>query len=249
MSHTGLIFQPHGPGLEIILSSQDDGNALTLDKLESLLKAIDQHQASFVLIHHRGPAFCAGGNLRFYQGLSSREEGIQVNRQIAQTLDQFARLKVFKMAHVDGLCLGGGLEFLSCFDKVTATPRALFGMWQRRIGLTYGWGGESRLEQRLTKGALKLWRLSTETISAYEAHRLGLVDQVVSWNQPITERIRDLKKIVEIAAETLAAHLGDKDSQGLFEELWLAPAHRRALAGFKSSGSAGSAAGPAGEGD
>jgi enoyl-CoA hydratase/carnithine racemase len=235
--------------LIFILDSLGDGNALTLEKLECLIQDLKSLRPSLVCITNQGPSFCAGGNLRFYQALATREEGLEVNRQIRAGLDEFQKFPAYKVALVDGLCLGGGIEFLACFDQVLATSRALFGLWQRRIGLTYGWGGESRLRQRVSDKALKGWLLRADTLSSYEAHRLGLVDQVLSWRCDLAEMQKGWQRLLRIAPETLQAHLQSQDGAALFDKLWLEPAHRRALINFNVTPMSGRDVKPAGEGE
>ena len=220
--------------LSIFLNQPQTGNALSLEMAELILKRLEQGGfQAFLLSHHQGP-FCAGGNLRFYQSLDKKDQGLKVNDRISQILDQISLWPVPKACFIDGLCLGGGLELASCFDYIVGSPRALFGLWQRRIGLTFGWGGEPRLQNRMSSHALRTWRLSAKTLSVYEAQDLGLIDQVCTSAQGLQETRGWLQKTLSWGEATLPGHLDSQHDAGtLFPELWMGPTHQQALKSFQ----------------
>jgi len=220
--------------LHIFLNHPQTGNALSLEMAEliqeRLLKGDFQ---SFLLSHRQGP-FCAGGNLRFYQSLVKKDQGLKVNKRISQILEQIAKWPVPKACFIDGLCLGGGLELASCFDYIVGSPRAFLGLWQRRIGLTFGWGGEPRLLSRMSAHALRSWRLSAKTLTVYEAQDLGLIDQVSVSTNGIEDAQRWVQKTLSWGIATLPGHLDSHhDALSFFPELWMGPTHQQALKGFQ----------------
>ncbi len=220
--------------LHIFLNQPQAGNAFSLEMAESILKRLEQRDFKAFLISHRLGPFCTGGNLRFYQSLEKKDQGLKANDRIAHILDQITHWPVLKACFIDGLCLGGGIELATCFDYIVASPRALFGLWQRRLGLTFGWGGEERLLRRISPQALRTWRLSTKTLSAYEAHELGLIDQITISSKGL-ERTREwLLQCLLWGEATLPEHLDyHHNSRPLFSQLWMGPTHQQALKSFQ----------------
>jgi len=106
------------------------------------------------------------------------ELGKQVNRRISEILERIALLEVPTVCVVAGDCFGGGLELMSAFDGVLAAPHVMFGFWQRKIGLSFGWGGGRRLQERLGLKRARQMALAAATVPANEALALGLVDAI-----------------------------------------------------------------------
>ena len=83
------------------------------------------------------------------------------------------------IAAVNGVAVGGGLEMALACDIVVAADHARFGLPEPRVGLFAGAGGIHRLARqmpfKLAMGLLLTGRL----IDAPEAHRIGLVNEVV----------------------------------------------------------------------
>jgi enoyl-CoA hydratase/carnithine racemase len=107
----------------------------------------------------------------------------------------------------------------------------MFGLWQRKIGLSYGWGGGARLEKRLGAQTLRRLALSTSAISAREALEVGLVDQLVS-DSSLESYARSLAaRLIALPKEPVQT-LKSFDSQresGDFNSLWWNDSHRAIL--------------------
>lgn len=87
------------------------------------------------------------------------------------------------IAAINGLALGGGLEVALACDIRIASETAQLGTPEVALGLIPGWGGSQRLP-RLIPGAKAAEMLFTgQPITAGEAYRIGLVNQVVAPGQ------------------------------------------------------------------
>lgn len=106
------------------------------------------------------------------------------------------------IAAINGFALGGGCETaMACTIRI-AVEHAKFGQPEVKLGLLPGGGGTQRLPRLVGKGRALQLILSGGMISAQEAYRIGLVNEVVPAAELITRSEAILK---EIAANAPAA--------------------------------------------
>jgi enoyl-CoA hydratase len=89
------------------------------------------------------------------------------------------------IAAVNGFALGGGCELSMACTMRLAAESAKFGLPEVKLGIMPGYGGTQRLSRLVGKGLALQLILSGGMISAQEAYRIGLVNEVV----PIVELI------------------------------------------------------------
>jgi enoyl-CoA hydratase len=96
------------------------------------------------------------------------------------------------IAAVNGFALGGGCETaMACTIRVAAES-AKFGQPEVKLGIIPGGGGTQRLPRLVGKGRALQLILSGEIISAQEAYRIGLVNEVV----PVADLIKRAEAIL-----------------------------------------------------
>ncbi len=223
--------------LYLTISNSQHGNSFGREEAELLDVSLKRFQGNFdgILLQAEGDRFfCTGGNLRSYASLRTRLQGIKVNLRIRQVLKKLNSLPQPKVAVVTGDCFGGGLEVLSVFDRVFAVPEACVGFWQRRLGLTFGWGGGARWEKKLGVGSMLACLLEARTYSSYEAVQLGMIHRVILRERIGDEALQWLKQVIQWPKEPLKDLRGwktEKESK-IFDELWLNPSHKRILDQF-----------------
>jgi enoyl-CoA hydratase/carnithine racemase len=83
------------------------------------------------------------------------------------------------IARVNGYALGGGFELALACDLIVAAEHAEFALPEARLGLVPGAGGAFRLARQLPLKVAMGYLLTGRRMSAAEALRLGLVNQVV----------------------------------------------------------------------
>jgi enoyl-CoA hydratase/carnithine racemase len=83
------------------------------------------------------------------------------------------------IAAVNGIAVGGGFEIALACDLIIAAEHARFGLPEPHVGLVAGAGGIHRLPQQIPLKQAMGVLLAGKQISAQEAYRMGLVNEVV----------------------------------------------------------------------
>ena len=224
-----------------LLRAEDSGsrNAWSLSASRELENILKEHRGQFraLLFKSIGRVFCSGGHLTDYASLGSAGEGHAINTEIAAGLSLLSEIPVPTVCAVGGDCFGGGVELASCFDVVIANPHVVFALWQRRIGLTYGWGGGARLERKLAPDLVRAWALSTRPWLASELHNLGWLNELVP-RARLDARAFDLAvQLAEGSLNSVAglkAFLPEREKE-IFKSLWWGDDHKKALELFVKS--------------
>jgi enoyl-CoA hydratase len=119
----------------------------------------------------------------------------------------FSRLTPSKpaIAAIDGWCLAGGLELALWCDLRIATVGSTFGFFERRWGVPLIDGGTQRLPRIVGLGRALDLILSGRAVDAEEAHRIGLLTEVVAAGAHL-ERALDLaERLASFPQETMLA--------------------------------------------
>lgn len=222
--------------LRLRFSDAQSANALSLAAAKELSQLIKSHKkwTGLVTVESAGGRmFCSGGQLRDYAKMKSKAQGLKVNREITAVLDQFQDWKAVKLAVVNGDVLGGGMEWLSAFDYRWSLPSVAFGFWQRRIGLSPGWGGGRRWAAIIGEQAVRRALLDSRLMTAPEALRLGWIDRIVPEWKMAEETVAFARRILSPNPEALKSW-NVKAEAKVFSDLWLGPAHKAVLAKWKS---------------
>jgi enoyl-CoA hydratase len=82
------------------------------------------------------------------------------------------------IAAINGFALGGGCELAMACDIRLASENAKLGQPEVSLGIIPGYGGTQRLSRLVGRGKAMQLILTGDMISAAEAHRIGLVDEV-----------------------------------------------------------------------
>src|SRR5712664_538331 len=126
------------------------------------------------------------------------------------------------IAAVNGFALGGGCETAMACTLRIAAEHAKFGQPEVALGLIPGGGGTQRLPRLVGKGRALQLILSGATISAQEAYRIGLVNEVVPAAELMTRSEAILKQIfsnaplaVKFSLEAVNKGLETSQAEGL----------------------------------
>src|SRR5438045_5056730 len=83
------------------------------------------------------------------------------------------------IACINGFALGGGCEIAMACTMRLASESAKLGQPEVKLGIIPGYGGTQRLPRLVGKGIAMQLLLTGEMVTAQEAHRIGLVNEVV----------------------------------------------------------------------
>jgi enoyl-CoA hydratase/carnithine racemase len=103
------------------------------------------------------------------------------------------------IAAVNGYAVGGGLETVMACDIVIAAEHAKLGLPEPRRGIIAGAGGVHRLPRQVPLKQAMGMILTGEPISAQEALRIGLVNEVVPFSQLMETAEKWARRILECA--------------------------------------------------
>jgi dehydration protein DpgD len=110
------------------------------------------------------------------------------------------------IARVNGYALGGGFELALACDIIIASVPAVFALPEAQLGLVPGAGGAFRLARQLPLKMAMGYLLTGRRISASEALRLGLVNQVVppgELDECVAEWTEDLVRSAPLAVRAI----------------------------------------------
>ena len=217
--------------LTLELHDPDSRNALSLSAARELRTLIAAGGFDALVMTAKGRVFCSGGQLADYAAMPTADQGRAVNDEIRDVLGELARLNVPTIVCVSGDAFGGGVELISCFDVVLTAPHVMLALWQRKIGLSFGWGSGARLEDRIGRAQLKRLSLSTAALSAREALSIGLVDQVVPESSLTARALELAARLTSLPNEpvTVFKNFDRATEAKSFNSVWWNPSHRQVL--------------------
>jgi enoyl-CoA hydratase len=201
MSYQNIKFETRDQIAYVTINRPDKLNALNMATMEELRAAFtsikDDAGVRVVILTGEGPkAFVAGadiGELSKHNTVSAKE----YTHKGQSVLDLIENLGKPVIACINGFALGGGCELALACTMRLASDNAKLGQPEVKLGIMPGYGGTQRLPRLIGKGMAMQLLLTGEQISAAEALRVGLVNEVV----PQADLI---KRAEEISAKIIA---------------------------------------------
>jgi enoyl-CoA hydratase len=194
-----LLYEKKGAIAYVTLNRPKVLNALnqqTWKELSTVFEdARDDPEIQGVILTGAGDkAFIAGADIGELAHVTA-VEAEQSSSYGQAVLDLIENLGKPVIAAVNGYALGGGCETaMACTIRVAA-EQAKFGQPEVTLGLIPGGGGTQRLPRLVGKGRALQLILSGGMIDAQEAHRIGLVNEVVPAGDLLTRAEAILKQI------------------------------------------------------
>jgi methylglutaconyl-CoA hydratase len=185
-----------GDGIATItLNRPDKRNAISFQLVDELMSALEETErspAQMIILTGAGKAFCAGMDLDELKSLVGKTNNENV-KDSARMAEMFRWLYDFPkptIAAVNGAAIAGGTGLATMCDFTLAVPEAKFGYTEVRIGFVPAIVSSILVWQVGHKIARDLL-LSGRIFDAAEAHRYGLVNEVVPADR-LMARAREL---------------------------------------------------------
>ena len=220
-----VLLERRGRVAIVTINRPEKLNALNIQTRAELVDHFEQlrHDAEIRVIIITGAgekAFVAGADINEFAGRTALEQ-----RRVMRAKSIFTALSDFPkpiIAQINGFCLGGGCELALSCDIRLASDRARFGQPEINLGIIPGGGGTQRLTRLVGEGKAMQMILSGEMISAQEAHRIGLVNEVYPAADLEAKTMEMANKIAEkspVALEYAKAAVKNAARMGLREGL------------------------------
>jgi enoyl-CoA hydratase/carnithine racemase len=159
-------------------------NALNMATMEELRAAFTDIKGDTAI---RVAILTGSGEKAFIAGADISElarhdavSGKEYTHRGQSVLDLIENLGKPVIACVNGFALGGGCELALACTMRLASENAKLGQPEVKLGIIPGYGGSQRLPRLVGKGLAMQQILTGEMITAQEAHRIGLVNEVVA---------------------------------------------------------------------
>jgi enoyl-CoA hydratase len=224
-----VLYQKKGAIAYVTMNRPKVLNALNKRAITDLKAAFEEARDDSAV---RGVIFTGAGDKAFIAGADINEvaadtpvEAQEKTKRGQAVMDLIENLGKPVIAAVNGFALGGGCESaLACTIRL-ASENARFGLPEVKLGIMPGYGGTQRLPRLVGKGVALHLILTGEMISAQEAYRIGLVNEVVPNAELIGRAEAILNQIganaplsVKFALQAVNNGLETSLSEGLFLE-------------------------------
>jgi len=210
LSYATILVSDDGSIRTITLNRPERRNAMTPEMQLELIAALEEAaagKARVLVVRGAGDAFCSGLDLSALQGMNSKSaaELRQDAERIARLFRTLYELPRPTIAAVHGPAIAGGTGLATLCDFTLATPAARFGYTEARIGFVPAIVSAYLTLQIGDKRARDLL-LTARFFDAEEAHRLGLVSEIVEPPDKLLERVHALAhQLAANSPQSLAA--------------------------------------------
>jgi enoyl-CoA hydratase len=184
MNFENILFEKNNAIAYVTVNRPKVLNALNMATMEELRSAFHdiKNDASIRVVIMTGAgekAFIAGadiGELAKHDPVSAKA----YTHRGQSVLNLIENLGKPVIACINGFALGGGCEIAMACTMRLASENAKLGQPEVKLGIIPGYGGTQRLPRLVGKGIAMQLLLSGEMITAQEAHRIGMVNEIVA---------------------------------------------------------------------
>jgi len=188
----------------VTLNRPELNNALNealIEELRSAFESIagDRSIATLVLAGE-GKSLCAGADINWMRkaGSYSRDENIKDALPLVRMLSVLDRMPQTTVARVQGPIYGGGVGVVAACDIAIGSSEATFCLSEVRLGIVPGMISPYVLRAIGERTARRYFQ-TAEVFNADEAHRIGLLHEVVA-PDALDERVAKMLKQLKSAA-------------------------------------------------
>lgn len=195
MSKVTCTFSEH---IAVVTIDNPPMNPLDTDVMDGLRNAFEklllEEDVRAVVLTGTGKAFVAGADIKELKRWTP-EASLKLNRKGQELVEQIEQFPAPVIAAINGYALGGGLEIAMGCDIRLASSKAKMGLPEAKLGIIPGYGGTARLPRTIPVGAAKKMIFTAMHITADEALRLGLVEEVLP-PEELLDRAMELASMI-----------------------------------------------------
>lgn len=208
-----ILYEQDGPIVTVTMNRPDQmnnfGGGLFPALGEAATRFHDDDSARVLILTGKGKAFCAGGDLKSIESRLRSDDPSpartpQMQRRNFFENEKFSRrTNIYKpmIAAVNGYCFAGGLELALTCHFIIGAESSEYGVLNRRWAVPLVDGGTYRLPRWVGLGNALYLIQTGKRIDVREAHRIGLVQEIVPDAQLI-ERARELAGIMAVVPQS-----------------------------------------------
>jgi methylglutaconyl-CoA hydratase len=188
---SGLVTERDGSVYRVTLARPTRRNAFDAALIAELTEAFALvGDARVVVLAGEGPSFCAGADVEWQRhSISlSHDENVEDAMRLYEMCEAIDTCPAPVIARVQGHALGGGSGLVACTDVAVATPDAIFGFSEVRLGIIPAVISPFVIE-KIGPGATRRYFLTGERFDAGTALRIGLVHEVAADPDEVVERL------------------------------------------------------------
>lgn len=198
-----LITERKNKVLLLTLNRPEKRNSLHPDLLKELSEQLTQAEKdaaiNVIVITGSGPSFCAGLDLSYLLSLDGAGKTVYM-RSLFALFHQIYVQPQPVLAAVNGPAMAGGFDLAAFCDLRLCTPNAKFAQTEILIGLTQIF---YPLYKSIGFGKAKELALIGEAITAEEAYRIGLVNQIYPQEELLAQAMQWAEKIASRPTQAL----------------------------------------------
>jgi len=175
----------HGAVATLVIDNPDRRNAMTADMHAAVPAAVERIRADddirVVVMRGEGTeAFGAGSDISEFPDRRMGAAAADYDELEHSAWSALADLAVPVVAAIQGPCMGGGIAMALHADIRVASTDATFAVPPARLGIAYPVDAVRRLERLVGPGQAMRLLCTARVIDGAEAHRIGLVDELVA---------------------------------------------------------------------
>jgi enoyl-CoA hydratase len=196
-------YERRGAAALVTIDRPERRNAIDGPTAEALHGCFDRFEADgdarvLILTGAGELAFCAGADLKSISTLDPSRRGGPLG---------FTHLTPSKptIAAVSGWCTAGGVELAIWCDLRIAAEGSTFGLFERRWGVPLIDGGTQRLPRLIGMGRALELILTGRPVEADEAHRIGLINEVVPPGRHVERALELAERLAGFPQDTMLA--------------------------------------------
>lgn len=171
-----------GGTIDVLLDRPHARNAIDRDMRDALFEAFSiaalDPSVALVRIRGAGRCFSVGADLAEFGTTRDPSQAHAIRMRTLPARALIARPDIYE-AHVQGGCVGSGLELAAFARRLTASPDAWFQLPEIAMGILPGAGGCVSVSRRIGRQRAAALILSGKRIGATVALRWGLIDAIM----------------------------------------------------------------------